>query len=199
VREGNWGRKQNNKVCRCLSVPPLTLHTLTFSRQHITAMSAVCCAGCGRAFSHPRYRRSHLSQTKNPSCLAVQQALLAPDLVLDTMSPPHSPVLLTPGCSPRLGVQVTPVFADHGQIDFEGKPYHSSNICNEIDSHHGTTSDSEAVNNSSDSSDGNSSANPAGTNDPDGNSSTNDDFDGDPDDPDDDHDSNTHWGQIPIC
>jgi len=85
------------------------------------------------------------------------------------------------------------VFADHGQIDFEGKPYHSSDICNEIDSHHGTTSDSEAVDNSSDSLDGNSSANP-GTNDPDGNSSTNDDFDGDPDDPDDDHDSSTDGG-----
>jgi hypothetical protein len=47
------------------------------------------CNGCGKTFSSPKYRRSHLSQTTNPLCQSERQAFLARHL--QNYSPPTSP------------------------------------------------------------------------------------------------------------
>jgi len=94
-------------------------------------MPAVHCAGCNRTFSNPKYRRSHLSQTRNPACLAVKQALLAPDPVLEALSPssseaplppspevppPSPPQQPAPGDPTRL-MKMAPTPTGHGQTD----------------------------------------------------------------------------------
>ena len=47
------------------------------------------CTGCGRKFSAPKYRRSHLSQTTDPRCQSERQAFLARHI--QNYLPPLSP------------------------------------------------------------------------------------------------------------
>ena len=77
-------------------------------------MSALLCTGCNRTFAHPGYRLSHLRQTRNPACLAVGQALLAPDADSDP-SPPPSPPQSTPPTSGHSPQPTAPATANHGQ------------------------------------------------------------------------------------
>lgn len=90
LRKGDKRRKRNIEHTT-LSLFPLTVHLLTFTRQLATTMSATLCTGCNQTVSHPRYRLSHLSLTRKPACLAVKKTLLPPELEPSlSNSLPHS-------------------------------------------------------------------------------------------------------------
>ena len=95
-------------------------------------MSATHCTGCNRDFTHPGYRRSHLSQTTNPACIAVREALLTP---VSGASPSISipqPTPSTPSDSHQQTL-TTPSPTDCGPA----APYNQVNFLDEVTSHEG--------------------------------------------------------------
>lgn len=81
------------------------------------------CLGCGKNFTAPKYRRSHLSQSNDPRCESERQAFLARNL--SGYSPPTSPQRLAsspipspiePSLDPQLELPNTP---DLELLDFE--------------------------------------------------------------------------------
>lgn len=82
-------------------------------------MSTIHCTGCNRTFTHPRYRLSHLSQTRNLACLAVKQTLFTQNSEASSSGDP-----------PRQ-IPTTPVSTDCRQITFDNQ----ADLRDEITSH----------------------------------------------------------------
>ena len=89
------------------------------------------CLGCGKNFTSPKYRRSHLSQSNDPRCESERRAFLAHNL--SGYSPPTSPQQLAsspiqspiqPSLDPQLELPDTPDLGGLSNFEDDGNISH---------------------------------------------------------------------------
>lgn len=111
------------------SPAPLHPHPrLQITRSFSEAMPQTSCNGCGKRFSSPKYRRSHLSQAKDPRCQAERQKILSrclPDYIPTVSpsrsgSPPSSPPIRS-SSDPILDPPEHPGTPDRQSREIEGE------------------------------------------------------------------------------
>ena len=86
--EGCWVvGEEEGWMCHSECSPLLMCH---IPRQHTLMDSSLSCPGCRKTFSKPRYQRSHLSQTTNPTCIAIRNTTFSSQGETPPSLPPQS-------------------------------------------------------------------------------------------------------------
>jgi uncharacterized protein RhaS with RHS repeats len=108
----------------------------------------ISCDGCGRSFSAPKYRRSHLSQTTDPQCQAERPPLLAchyPDSSPPT-SPRRSPACPSPPIPPSFDSPYNTLTQQPPEPDDEDDSDRTSTVSDDSEQNLGRESDENTDN-----------------------------------------------------